>query len=402
MCVRFAIDIPVQRPFIREKVGLGLEFALNNPICGACGGKMKRNGKTSSGAQRWRCKHCGASITHRIDSSAKQLKMFLKWLLGKRTIEEVASCSVDTFRRHTERFWKLWPLPEYTGEIHDVVFVDGIYITRKLVVLIACSRKHVLAWHLAESECASAWAALLLKVPAPIMVVTDGGSGFKKAARSIWPNTRIQRCLVHISRQIKRKTTLRPNLDAGKELLKLARSLTKVKDADDAATWLAEYAGWCTKWERFLREFTLKDGKKQYTHERLRSARHSLNLLVKETTMFTFVELQESFGGKWDSINNIIEGRVNAQIREMLRAHRGLSTMRRVKAVFWWCYMDSEFKVKEAEMLKTMKTDDEVEGLFALAARPKSNTEDGPKEIDNGLPDWSEMKMSGSKATGWF
>ncbi len=389
-CVRFALDIPALRPFFREKVGLGLEYDVNNPKCSACGGAMKRNGRTKSGAQRWRCKSCGASMTHRIDNAAKHLKAFLRWLLGKLSIAEAASCSKDTFRRRAERFWRMWPLPVCTGEVHDVVFVDGIYVTRKLVVLIACSRAHVLAWHLAESECSSAWAALMLKVPAPTMVVADGGSGFRKAARAVWPDTRIQRCLVHVSRQIKRKTTLNPQLDAGKELLGLARRLTKVTDADGAAAWLADYAGWCAKWERFLREFTLKEGKRQYTHERLRSARHSLNTLVKQGTMFAFIELRESIGGRWDSTNNVIEGRVNAQIREMLHAHRGLSTMRRVKAIFWWCYMDSEFKASEAEMLRTMKTDEEVEGLFALASKPKRGDDGAPEKYGKGIV-WSEL-----------
>lgn len=363
---------------------------------------MKRNGKTRSGAQRWRCRSCGASMTHHVDNTAKQLKAFLRWLLGRLPVSESAACSGATFRRRAERFWRLWPLPAYTGEVHDVVFVDGIYVTKKLVVLIACSREHVLAWHLAQSECSAAWAALMLKVPAPVMVVTDGGSGFRKAARAVWPGTRVQRCLVHVSRQVKRKTTLKPQLDAGEELLGLAKRLTKAKDADAAAIWLADYAGWCSKWERFLREFTLRDGKRLYTHERPRSARRSLSKLVKEGTMFTFAELQESLGGKWDSTNNIIEGRVNAQIREMLHAHRGLSAMRRVKAVFWWCYMDSEFKASEAEMLKTMKTDEEVEGLFALASMPERREDGAPDEHGNALPEWGEMKMSGSNSTGWF
>lgn len=38
------------------------------------------------------------------------------------------------------------------------------------------------------------------------------------------------------------------------------------RDADAVAEWLADYATWCAKWERFLREFTLKDGRKQYAH----------------------------------------------------------------------------------------------------------------------------------------
>lgn len=213
---------------------------------------------------------------------------------------------------------------------------------------------------------------------------------------------KIQRCLVHVMRQIMRKTTCNPKLECGRELLKLAKELTKIQHADAAAKWVGDYTNWCTKWENFLREFTLKDGRKIYTHERIRSARHSLNTLVKERTMFTFKELTEELSGTWDSTNNIIEGKFNAQIRLMLRHHRGLSTMRRVKAVFWWCYLHSEFKKPEAEMLREMLTDEQVEGLFALASRKNKRDDGAPEEYSTSLPEWSEMKKSGSYATGWF
>ena len=35
-----------------------------------CGGRTKRNGRTSSGSQRWRCTACGASTTVRYDDTA--------------------------------------------------------------------------------------------------------------------------------------------------------------------------------------------------------------------------------------------------------------------------------------------------------------------------------------------
>lgn len=376
-------------------------MTLDNPTCAACGGKMKRNGTTSSGAQRWRCRSCGASTTHRIDNSAKQLKAFLKWLMSKTTLQDQV-CSKATFERRSEKFWKLWPLPLSTGEAFDVLFVDGIYITSKLVVLIACTKEHVAAWHLAQSECSKSWAALMLKLAPPLMVVTDGGTGFKKAVRTIWPGTRVQRCLVHVKRQVVRKTTMNPKLDCGRELLDLAKRLSRIKDTDVAAAWMADYAQWCSKWERFLREFTLKDGRKQYVHERLRSARHSLNALVKDGTMFTFIEMAEEYGGRWDSTNNAIEGGVNSQIRLILQNHRGLTTLRRAKAAFWWCYLHSEFKVSEAEMLKTLPTDDEVEGLFAIASKSQRRGDGGPDEFGSDNPEWGELHMSGSKESGWF
>ena len=103
--------------------------------CPSCGSQMKRNGKTSSGAQRWRCRSCGASDVHRYDSDAKDLRGFLSWLLGKGTQCEMPGCG-RSFRRRAERFWGIWPMPEVVDEIHRVVYVDGIYIARDLVVLI--------------------------------------------------------------------------------------------------------------------------------------------------------------------------------------------------------------------------------------------------------------------------
>ena len=46
---------------------------------------------------------------------------------------------------------------DVVDEVHRVVFVDGIWIARDCVVLIACSDEFVLSWHLARSETRRAW-----------------------------------------------------------------------------------------------------------------------------------------------------------------------------------------------------------------------------------------------------
>lgn len=54
-------------------------------------------------------------------------------------------CGGRAFRRRTAEFREVWPMPECVDEVHRVVFVDGIYLARDLVVLIArlrrCGRK---------------------------------------------------------------------------------------------------------------------------------------------------------------------------------------------------------------------------------------------------------------------
>ena len=364
---------------------------MNNPRCDVCGGATKRNGLSKSGKQRWRCKECGASFVRTIDNAAKLLGLFLRRLLSKSTQSEMGY-SRSKFKRLTAGFWRIWPIASYTGEVCDVVFLDGIWIARRVVVLIASTRGRVLAWHLAQSECAEAWGALMLRIPAPVMAVSDGAPGLAKAARAIWPGTRVQRCLFHVFESVKRCTTARPKLDCGRELYLLARKLLKARDADAAAAWLAEYAGWCSKWERFLREFTLKDGRRQYTHERLRKARRILNRLARDGTMFTFAELQEEPGGTWESTNNAIEGGVNAQLRRMLRSHSGMTTIHRVKAVFWWCLMHSECALAPAEILRVMPTDDDVAGLYASGSGDGRRDDGSPEEHGSGIV-WSEFHM---------
>ncbi len=88
------------------------------------------------------------------------------------------------------------------------------------------------------------------------MAVTGGAPGFARAASAIWPATRIRRCAFHAFCQVGRFAASQPKLDAGIELYSLAKRLLGAKDAA-AAAWLADYATWCAKWERFLREFTV-------------------------------------------------------------------------------------------------------------------------------------------------
>ena len=351
---------------------------------------MVKNGRTKAGTQRWRCMSCGASGVRKIGRAAKQLEAFLRWLLSKDAVADLKT-SRATFWRKTAWVWKIWPIAPFTGEVHDVVFLDGIWLRRKAVVLVAVAGGHVVGWHLAQTECAAAWAALMLRIPAPKMAVSDGSPGLAKAAKMVWPGARVQRCTFHAANQVKRCTTLRPRLEAGAELLGIANKLKDAKDAESATAWLLEYNAWCVKWNDFLKEYTVKDGKRVYTHERLRKARRGLNKLVKEGTLFTFVEMQQEYGGEWPSTNNAVES-ANARLRDMLRHHRGLPLLHRIKAIFWWCYMHTENPLPAAEILRVMPTDDDVDGLFAAASSDRKRDDGAPEEYGSGIV-WSEFHM---------
>ncbi len=357
---------------------------MNNSICPLCKGKMKRNGKTKAGTQRWYCPACLLSTTHKYDNKAKRLEEFLSWLMSKEPQTSMPGAG-RTFRRRTAEFWELWPQPPVVDEVFRAVYVDGIWISRNIVVLIACSDDHVLGWYLARSESAESWRALLSRIAPPDMVVTDGGSGFAAAVAAEWPGTKVQRCTFHVFCQVKRQTTSRPKLDAGKELYQVSKALLKVRDTEAAAKWLASYAEWASRWDSFLKEYTLIDGRREYTHQRLRKARGSINRVLDQGAMFTFLDDGLTGDGPLPAMNNMIEGAVNAQLRHMLQEHRGMSAIRRIKAVFWWCYLHCEYQVTPAEILRTMPTDNDIEGMYATAAR----SDQGNK----GAPGWGNVAV---------
>ena len=62
--------------------------------------------------------------------------------------------------------------------------------------------------------------------------------------------------------------------------------------------------------------------------------------------------------------NNRIEGGVNAQLRTMLHHHQGMSIERRIKAVFWWCYMHSPNPLSFKEILKVMPTNTSISDIY--------------------------------------
>ena len=191
-------------------------------------------------------------------------------------------------------------------------------------MLMAPDDEHALGWHLCRAENSRAWSALMSRIAAPEVAVSDGGDGFAKALRETWPGTRHQRCVFHAFSQVRRYTTTRPRTPAGVELYGLARALLSVTTLREADGWVQALLAWSERWDSFLAETSVDEsGKARLTHERLVKARRSLVRLVNAGTLFTYLDPTLTSSGPIPSTNNSIEGGVNARLRAMLRDHRG-------------------------------------------------------------------------------
>ena len=106
--------------------------------------------------------------------------------------------------------------------------------------------------------------------------VVDGAKQVKKAIEEIYPNSKIQRCLTHIKRQIRNMVSNKPQSNCWKEL----KRLITFKNFRNEAKFIQKFNDLEEKYDSFLNEKTKNGNKSRYTHKKLRSAKsHIKNAL---------------------------------------------------------------------------------------------------------------------------
>lgn len=315
------------------------------------------------------------------------LDTFLAWLLGKQSQTEAARHQHrSTFHRHIAWCWNIAPrLPEVTIP-PKYVMIDGTYLG-SWCLLIATDEHHTpLAWQWCGAESQAAWEALLQQIPAPLVVICDGGSGVRAALRKQWPDTLTQRCIFHIWMNLKTHLTLRPRTPAGQSLLEIGKRLRRVTTIPEAVTWLQQLNDWHTVFGHLTRERSyakrrFKDGSWDspsgkrwwYTHDRLRKAYNVLAELQRREHLFTYL----TAGGP--KTTSRLEGGINAVIKHALRLHRGMSVEHQKRATEW-------VLIQRAGLLHTAGSMPLTQKHTKQKRRPRFTEPDpGPALYDTGL-----------------
>ncbi|WP_344774823.1 IS1249 family transposase [Gryllotalpicola kribbensis] len=321
----------------------------NSTVCLVCASRLVKNGRTKAGTQRWRCPECGSSSVRRREDVRRrhELAEFLTWLVGKHSQAEAGGGTGRSFRDRTAWCWDVQPRLGPVESGHHQVLIDGVWIGTWCLLIAATEKLQVLAWQWCARASIAAWEALFRQIPAPQVVVCDGGTGIATAVHTIWPDTKIQRCLFHVQLNIRQHLTMKPRTDAGRRLLGLAKALSDVHEIDEAIDWQRHLDAWWRAHGHLTKERTyFRNGQWGFTHERLRKAWLLLRKLARSGTLFTYIEHGNM------RTTSPLEGGINSQIRHVLRAHRGMTEEHMKRAAEWFLTLH-EIAISDAHQLIT-------------------------------------------------
>lgn len=285
---------------------------------------MKRG--SYKGSQRWYCKTCGCTFTHRKEKASKSevLSIYSAGKMGTRDVAERLRVSERTIvRRLKDVELVMNPLDNFTLGQEVAVMMDATYWGRNFGVVVLkdyLTRRILWFKFIEKKETLSDYEEGINAVEDAGLVILGIISDGLKGLRNKFMAYRFQLCQFHSVQYVRIKLTNNPKTEAARELLAIANQMCSM----DKESFTGLFNQWQEKWSDFLKEKSQDDnGKSSYKHQRLRSAWSSIKRNMD--VLWTFYDHPET---RLPNTNNALEG-FNSSLKDKLRRHRGISQQRR-------------------------------------------------------------------------
>lgn len=167
-------------------------------------------------------------------------------------------------------------------------------------------------------------------------VTCDGHRAILSAVRKVFPQAIIQRCLVHIKRQVKNYLSEKPKHYISRELLKISREITKIKTVEQANLWIINFEQWYLENKEFIEEKSINEetGFSWNKHKNL----HLATSLIINAIPNMFCYLQDS---EIPNTTNRLEAYFT-HLKEKLTLHRGLRFTAKKNFIKWYLHMKNQ------------------------------------------------------------
>ena len=300
-----------------------------------------RNGK-----QRIKCKECGALNTRKNQrvSQSNRFIWFREWIVGKQTFSQLvvkSGYSERSLKRYFYDYLQQYPTWKITPSEKVNLLIDGTYFANKVCLVLYRDNniKATQIYRLTDGEWFEEIAEdlqNLLDLGIQIESVTcDGLPNILKAVRKTTPNTTIQRCVVHIQREVLTWLTRNPKSQAGIELRKIVRVLHVIRNKDDWGYWVVSLIKWYETHKDYVNEKTYYPQTNRYwfTHKSVR--RSFVHIKRALPNMFHYLD------------NSAIPKSTNGlesffgHLKQNISIHRGLSKEHYKNYIKWYLYFKS-------------------------------------------------------------
>jgi transposase-like protein len=203
--------------------------------------------------------------------------------------------------------------------------------------MIVRNGEHVLNYRWCESENFDDYYELLVGIKEPDFLICDGHSGLMKAARKLWKNIGIQRCLFHVGLNAKAKLGKRSPYPEVHILREHILKISAVNTIRKAKNWYKKFERLCDEFRPFLDEKSYAIDpdtgevlKELRRHQKPYSMVNMIRRLHKKGQLFLHLEHDIP------NTTNFIEGGINARVKELVRCHRGLNIEKRKRICEWY------------------------------------------------------------------
>ena len=312
--------------------------------CPHCGSLQVVKWGFQNNHQRYKCLECIKFYVYtRSDISAQnRFVWFRQWVEYGHTIKYISqrsSYSERTLKRYFYEYLSAYPTWHIQPSEKVNLLVDGTYFANKVCLVLYQDHnlKATQLYRLSDGE----WVNELIEDLNNLLslgiciesVTCDGSPSILSAVRECTPTTIIQRCTVHVQREVLTWLTRSPKSTPGLELRKIACRLNKVATLDQWGYWVVDLIRWEEQHRAYLNQKTIPDSdpsRAWFTHKMVRKA---------------FVHIKRALPNLFHYLDNpAIPKSTNAlesffgHLKTNLRQHRGLSKEHFKSYVKWYLF----------------------------------------------------------------
>lgn len=164
-------------------------------------------------------------------------------------------------------------------------------------------------------------------------VTCDGHKSILGAIKKLYPQAIIQRCLVHIKRQVRNYLSEKPQTEVSRQLFYLSKRITYIKSDEQANAWIMQFKNWYEINEEYVCETSKNEqtGRDWFSHKNLHLATmHIINALPYMFAYLTDPEIPYT--------TNRLENYFT-HLKEKLTLHRGLRNSSKRNFIKWYIYL---------------------------------------------------------------